>query len=292
MAPVTQNEAELVNDEEYMFARIKAKGYAQLVTNLGNINLELHCDKAPRTCYNFFKLARAGYYDGTHFHRSIKNFMIQGGDPTGTGRGGKSFWGADFKDELAAKQSLSERGVLAMANRGPNTNSSQFFILYRAAKHLDGKHTVFGRVVGGLPVLSKMESVPTDDSDRPTQNIVIKNVAVFVDPYVEFSNRLERKLEHEKERDALSSGKRQRTEAEEEQLERETTTWFGTRVAGSAKGATGSNDGSLHGDRPVRAIGKYMKKPLFDGPAREASGTSTTGKAKERAHAFGDFGSW
>ncbi|KAJ2503395.1 cyclophilin peptidyl-prolyl cis-trans isomerase Cyp8, partial [Coemansia sp. RSA 2052] len=109
MSPVTKNEADLINSEEYMFARIKAKGYARLVTNVGDINLELHCDLAPRTCYNFIKLAQSGYYKGTKFHRSIKNFMLQGGDPTGTGRGGKSYWGGDFKDEIGKKLSHSER---------------------------------------------------------------------------------------------------------------------------------------------------------------------------------------
>ncbi|KAJ2546863.1 cyclophilin peptidyl-prolyl cis-trans isomerase Cyp8, partial [Coemansia sp. RSA 1933] len=99
VAPVTQNESELVDSEEYMFARIKDKGYLRITTNLGALNIELFCPRAPRACYNFIKLSKAGYYNDTSFHRSIKNFMIQGGDPTGTGRGGKSFWGAVFKDD-------------------------------------------------------------------------------------------------------------------------------------------------------------------------------------------------
>ncbi|KAJ2259689.1 cyclophilin peptidyl-prolyl cis-trans isomerase Cyp8, partial [Coemansia sp. RSA 451] len=224
VAPVTKNESELIDDEEYMFARIKSKGYARLVTNLGDINIELYCDKAPRTCYNFIKLATSGYYNGTKFHRSIKNFMLQGGDPTGTGSGGKSYWGTAFKDEFGKKLSHSERGVLSMANRGPNTNTSQFFILYREAKHLDRKHAIFGRVVGGLPALSKMEAVPCDDNDCPKKDIVISKVSVFVDPYAEFAQRQARKVEHQKNQEDLALGKRQRTVAEEEQLERETTT--------------------------------------------------------------------
>jgi peptidyl-prolyl cis-trans isomerase-like protein 2 len=93
--------------------------------------------------------------------------MIQGGDPTGTGRGGESIWGKPFKDELNSKLLHSERGILSMANSGPHSNSSQFFILYKSAQHLNYKHTVFGRVVGGLEVLTLLEKVPVDDDDRP-----------------------------------------------------------------------------------------------------------------------------
>lgn len=96
-----------------------------------------------------------------------RNFMIQGGDPTGTGRGGESIWGKPFKDELNSKLVHSGRGVVSMANSGPHTNGSQFFILYKSAKHLNFKHTVFGMVVGGLTTLSAMEKVPVDDDDRP-----------------------------------------------------------------------------------------------------------------------------
>ncbi|KAJ2747568.1 cyclophilin peptidyl-prolyl cis-trans isomerase Cyp8 [Coemansia sp. BCRC 34301] len=299
VAPVTNNEVELINSEEYMFARITTKGYARLVTSMGDINLELHCDLAPRTCYNFIKLAQSGYYIGTKFHRSIKNFMLQGGDPTGTGHGGKSCWGGDFKDEVAKKQSHSERGILSMANRGPDTNNSQFFILYRAAKHLDGKHTAFGRVVGGLPVLSKIEAVPTDGSDRPEQDIVIKNVAVFVDPYAEFSKRLERKLEHEKGMQELSAGKRQRTFAEEEQRERETTTWFGTKVASAVSApdpsaASEGREASYSAKSSTRTVGKYLTKPQFEN-RRSAAGTGTAISDKDKAtggQAFGDFANW
>ncbi|KAJ1731108.1 cyclophilin peptidyl-prolyl cis-trans isomerase Cyp8 [Coemansia biformis] len=295
VAPVTRNESELVDSEEYMFARIKDKGYVRLVTSLGDINVELHCDKAPRTCYNFIKLAQSGYYKGTVFHRSIRNFMIQGGDPTGSGRGGKSFWGAEFKDEIAKKLAHSERGVLSMANRGPDTNSSQFFILYRAARQLDGKHTVFGRVVGGLAVLGKMEAVPTDDSDRPQKDIVIADVKVFADPYAEFARRLERKLEHGKESEALALGKRQRTAAEEELHERDTTTWFGTKLP--SRSPAPSTAGGNSAAAPVasaRGVGKYMKRPALEDPAAASAADGARGSAKAAGagYAFGDFSSW
>ncbi|KAJ1966040.1 cyclophilin peptidyl-prolyl cis-trans isomerase Cyp8 [Dipsacomyces acuminosporus] len=295
-APMTKNESEVIGEEEYMFARIKAKGYARVATNFGDLNLELYCDKAPRTCYNFIRLALSGYYRGTKFHRSIKNFMIQGGDPTGTGRGGKSFWGSDFKDEIGKKYSHSARGVLSMANRGPNTNSSQFFILYRAATHLDGKHTIFGRVVGGMPVLSKMEAVPTDDSDCPEADIVIKDIRVFVDPYDEFTKRLERKLEHQRDSEDLAAGKRQRTEAEEEQHERDTTTWFGTKLPSKTSLSTAGNSSgsSTSGISSSTGVGRYLKCPSF-AAAKNPSQTNTnaqTSKKAARGYAFGDFSGW
>lgn len=164
------------------------KGYVRLRTNLGDLNLELHCDSVPRTCENFLTLCGVGYYDGVAFHRSIKNFMIQGGDPTGTGkrvrgsgrgcgwllvrlsllkcragprRGGESIYGKTFKDEINTGLKHAGRGVLSMANSGPHTNGSQFFITYKSAPHLDGKHSIFGRVVGGLETLAAMERVPT-----------------------------------------------------------------------------------------------------------------------------------
>ncbi|KAJ2306392.1 cyclophilin peptidyl-prolyl cis-trans isomerase Cyp8, partial [Coemansia sp. RSA 2705] len=265
VAPVTANEPELIDEDEYMFARIKSKGYVRLATSLGDLNLELHCDRAPRTCFNFVKLARAGYYDGSKFHRSIRRFMIQGGDPTGTGRGGKSCWGAPFKDEVVAGKRLShrERGVLSMANSGPDTNTSQFFITYAPARHLDGKHTVFGRVVGGLPVLAQMEAVPTDAADRPQTDIVISKATVFVDPYAEFAKRIERRAEHQRSQDALAQGKRRRTAAEEEQLENETTTWFGTKVRSQGSAHRTGDDTGDSGD----GVGKYLKKTKLEIPA-------------------------
>lgn len=108
---------------------------------------------------------------------ACRNFMIQGGDPTGTGRGGESIWGKPFKDELNSKLVHSGRGVVSMANSGPHTNGSQFFILYKSANHLNFKHTVFGMVVGGLTTLSAMEKVPIDDDDRPlVRNLIINSL--------------------------------------------------------------------------------------------------------------------
>ncbi|KAG4103040.1 peptidyl-prolyl cis-trans isomerase-like 2-like protein [Neocallimastix lanati (nom. inval.)] len=195
----TKNEYALFDDEEYMFKHIKDKGYCSIKTNYGDLNLELNCKAAPRTCYNFIMLSKKGYYKNVIFHRSIKHFMIQGGDPTGTGRGGESIWKKEFPDEFKSNLSHKGRGVLSMANHGKNTNGSQFFITYRSCTHLDNKHTIFGKLVGGLEVLSKLEAIPTDDQDRPLQEIKIKDVVVYVDPYEKFQEELKSKEEQKKE---------------------------------------------------------------------------------------------
>lgn len=148
LTPQTKQEREVLNEEDVMYDDIKRggtsnKGYVRLTTNFGPLNLELHCDKAPKTCYNFLTLCRRGYYTDTIFHRNIPGFMIQGGDPSGSGRGGESMWGKTFADELnvTGAHKHTARGVLSMANRGPDTNGSQFFITYAAKPHLDKKHT-------------------------------------------------------------------------------------------------------------------------------------------------------
>uniref|UniRef100_A0A8C2C678 RING-type E3 ubiquitin-protein ligase PPIL2 n=1 Tax=Cyprinus carpio TaxID=7962 RepID=A0A8C2C678_CYPCA len=168
MAPATTNEADAISDDAVRYQYVKKKGYVRLHTNKGDLNVELHCDKVPKAGENFVKLCKKGYYDGTIFHRSIRNFMIQGGDPTGTGTGGESYWGKPFKDEFRPNLSHTGRGILSMANSGPNTNKSQFFITFRSCTYLDRKHTVFGRVVGGLETLTAMENVESDPkTDKP-----------------------------------------------------------------------------------------------------------------------------
>jgi len=145
---------------------------ATLHTNHGPIELELHDDDAPTTVENFRKLAGDGFYDGVIFHRVIPDFMIQGGDPTGTGSGGPGY---SFEDEF--NQHKVVRGALAMANAGPNTNGSQFFIVTtEAAPWLDGKHTVFGKVTSGMEVVDALEGLPTDGRDRPTEPATIETV--------------------------------------------------------------------------------------------------------------------
>ena len=145
---------------------------ATLHTNHGPIEVELHDDDAPKTVENFRKLAADGFYDGVIFHRVIPDFMIQGGDPTGTGTGGPGY---QFEDEF--NDNKVERGALAMANAGPNTNGSQFFIVTaEACPWLDGKHTVFGRVTNGMDVVDEIENVDTDANDKPRDDVTIERV--------------------------------------------------------------------------------------------------------------------
>jgi peptidyl-prolyl cis-trans isomerase B (cyclophilin B) len=145
---------------------------ATLHTNHGPIELELHDGDAPKTVENFRKLAADGFYDGVIFHRVIPDFMIQGGDPTGTGTGGPGY---QFEDEF--NDHPVARGALAMANAGPNTNGSQFFIVTAdACPWLDGKHTVFGRVTSGMDVVDTISQVQTGAGDRPSEDVVIERV--------------------------------------------------------------------------------------------------------------------
>ena len=145
---------------------------ATLHTNHGAIELELFPDDAPKTVQNFEELARKGFYDGVIFHRVIPDFMIQGGDPTGTGTGGPGY---TFEDE--PNDHKVERGALAMANAGPNTNGSQFFIVTaEACRWLDGKHTVFGRVTSGLEVVDTISQLPRDPRDKPREPATIERV--------------------------------------------------------------------------------------------------------------------
>ena len=145
---------------------------ATLHTNHGPIELELFEGEAPKTVENFRKLAEDGFYDGVIFHRIIPDFMIQGGDPTGTGSGGPGY---SFEDEFNDHRVV--RGALAMANAGPNTNGSQFFIVTAdACPWLDGKHTVFGQVTDGMDVVDTISALDTDPADRPRESVVIERI--------------------------------------------------------------------------------------------------------------------
>jgi peptidylprolyl isomerase len=149
-----------------------------LHTNSGDITLKLYPKAAPLAVKNFVGLAKRGYYDGTIFHRVIKGFMIQGGDPTGTGRGGTSIWGKEFKNEYAPNLVFDRPYLLAMANRGPNTNGSQFFITVAPAPWLNGGYTIFGRVIKGQKVVDAIDRVPTGPGDRPLKEQKILKVTV------------------------------------------------------------------------------------------------------------------
>ena len=143
-------------------------------TDRGPIKVELAQDKAPLTVANFVNLARRGFYDGLNFHRVINDFMVQGGCPEGSGRGGPGY---RFEDE-ANNGLRHDRGVLSMANAGPNTNGSQFFITLGPTPHLDNRHSVFGEVVEGMDVVKKIGAVPTGRQDRPVKDVVINKVTI------------------------------------------------------------------------------------------------------------------
>ncbi|GJJ08795.1 hypothetical protein Clacol_003014 [Clathrus columnatus] len=246
--PHTASSTALWDEEELMFDAIanppkgkgkekdvgKRRAYVRVITTLGggSLNIELYCEKAPKTCYNFLMLAKAGKYDNCLFHRLIPGFMIQTGDPTGTGSGGESHWGTPFRDEFDAKNAAKHdgRGIVAMANKGPGTNGSQFYITFREAPHLDDKHTVFGKLVGGESVLDALEKLPRKDkTDRPAKQ----------DPFEEYKTRLTRKLAHQ-------------TEAEPQEIqpkERDDMNWFGVKLAPTADAVIGNGDGG---------VGKYL----------------------------------
>lgn len=160
-----------VNDNEMLVAVIK--------TNMGTMELELFAKQAPMTVKNFVGLAMDKYYTGVTFHRVIDNFMIQGGDPTGSGAGGESYFGGKFKDEFHPSLLHDKPGILSMANAGPNTNGSQFFITLVPTPWLNGKHSVFGQVINGLDVLKNIGKVQTTKPfDKPVSEVVMESVTI------------------------------------------------------------------------------------------------------------------
>ena len=151
------------------------KNTVVLETTQGVIEIKLMPEAAPKACENFRALVEKGYYNGLIFHRVIKDFMIQGGDPTGTGRGGSSTWGKPFEDEFKKGVAFDRKGILAMANSGPSTNGSQFFITTVPTPWLNMRHTIFGEVVSGYDVVEKIENTPVGAGDKPvTEQKIIK----------------------------------------------------------------------------------------------------------------------
>lgn len=156
-----------------------ANPIAVIQTSQGVIEIELRPDIAPKTVENFITHSKNGYYNGTKFHRVIKKFMIQGGDPKGNGTGGESIWGKAFEDEFSRKALFSKPGILAMANSGPNTNGSQFFITTVPTPHLNWKHTIFGYVIKGMDIVTKLENVETSyRGNKPTTNQIVKKITI------------------------------------------------------------------------------------------------------------------
>lgn len=287
LTPATSTERATLSDEEYMLKprRIKFKGYARFSTNLGDLNIELYPEYAPKAVWNFIQLAKKGYYKDVRFHRNIKNFMIQGGDPTGTGKGGQSCWAPKtFEDEFEGPLVHDARGVLSMANKGKDTNTSQFFITYRAVPHLNRKHTIFGRVVEGADTtLRRLEGVEVDEKDRPVEDCRIEGVVVYVDPFEEF---LKQRSEAEAE-EARREEVRRQGGAEDERV-----TWTGKRVRA---------DGRVEGASEAPGVGKYLaqakQKALQRGEEEvvgewEGEEEPATKRAKKGAGGFGNFEGW
>ncbi|KAG6878625.1 hypothetical protein C0993_001148 [Termitomyces sp. T159_Od127] len=274
----------LVKQEELMFEDIsnpvkgkgkekdvgKRRAYVRLVTSLGggSLNLELFCEKAPKTCYNFLMLAKAGKYDNCLFHRLVPGFMIQTGDPTGTGAGGESYWGTPFRDEHDLKGAAKHdgRGVLAMANKGPATNG--------ATPHLDKKHTVFGKLVGGEGILDLLEKLPLKEgTERPAKSVRINEVVIYQDPFDDYKKRLANKLAKK------AQSKEVNADTSSEKKETDEINWFGVKVGSDSASAAGSG-----------GVGKYLH--LKRSPVTMASCGAADEQRKKRKTGFGDFSGW
>ena len=160
-----------------------------LHTDIGNIKIELYCEYAPKSCENFLALCASNYYDNCVFHRNIKGFMVQTGDPTNTGKGGQSIWGKNYEDELDERIKHSKRGIVSMANKGPNTNGSQFFITYSKQSNLDMKYTIIGHVIDGMETLDELEKIPVNEKTfRPEYDIQIKSVTIHANPIADVAD--------------------------------------------------------------------------------------------------------
>lgn len=283
LTPHTSATLASLSDEEYLLkpGRVRQKGYIRLRTSLGDMTIELYPEYAPKACWNFVKLTQKRYYDGILFHRNIRNFMIQTGDPSGTGRGGTSIWGKPFQDELNGPLKHDTRGTVSMANKGRNTNTSQFFVAYRAATHLDRKHTIFGKVVEGLDVLKALEEAPVDSHDRPIKEIKLLEAICFLDPFEEFLKQQQEVQEAEKEK---------RTRRGDDPLD-DRTTWTGKRIR---------DDGSVE-EKKASGVGKYLKKSLSgqgnkkEGRSEDWSPSDVQRPPQKKAKTggeFGNFASW
>jgi len=236
---VKQQMKELTDEEvrQIRWRQVKGSGkkaYVRFKTNYGTLNLQIHCDLVPQTAHSFLTHCESGYYNNTEFHRMITSFMIQGGDPKGTGFGGESAWGGKLKDEFKKNLRHDMRGILSMANSGPNTGGSQFFITFGPQPDLDDKHTVFGELVGGNETLNKVEMVAVDGKDRPLKAIRISKIMIWKNPF------------HDPLPQELTEIQKKQQE-EEERAEADRGEWW-------------SNPGTLEAAMMDNSVGKYLKK--------------------------------
>ncbi|XP_054713358.1 peptidyl-prolyl cis-trans isomerase-like 3 [Uloborus diversus] len=155
-----------------------------LHTDVGDMKVELFSEQCPKACENFLALCASDYYNGCLFHRNIKGFIVQTGDPTGTGKKGTSIWGKKFEDELKDEIKHNARGMVSMASNGPNTNGSQFFITYAKQPHLDMKYTLFGKVIDGLETLDELEKLPVNPKTfRPLTDTRLNSITIHANPF-------------------------------------------------------------------------------------------------------------
>ena len=298
------NTSREATSEEILAARFKVmkkmkkKGYIHMITNLGRLDIELHCDIAPRTTTNFLGLAKAGKYDGSIFHRSIKDFMIQGGKPKNIKKKNdmESLWGKDaFPDEFDDRLTHSGRGILSMANSGPNTNKCQFFITFKSCHHLDRKHSVFGRVIKGHDVLSSMESIPTEKkTDKPLQQIHIVSIDILSNPALEAEESEHMRIE---KAIALRESKQQNPKSKNMFRQENEKKRKQVKISDACKNNTNTID--------AQQIGKYLPKNKFhiwesqddvskhvvDTSEQDKGVISRLPKAPQKT-VFGNFSSW
>ena len=276
------------------------KGYVSLdIQQFGSLNLELHCDIAPRTCENFLHLCEKGFYDGVKFHRNVPNFMIQGGDPTGTGKKGFSIYGETFKDEFGLQKGVlrhKERGVVSMANKGKDTNNSQFFVTYgKNLTHLDGKHTIFGRVVGGLKVLDRLEDIEADEknSEKPSVDVVIEKTTVHQNPWTKMEKEYEDGVARGAQREttaAVKTNTEKKLEEEEEEEEKK------KRMMDPKRFGTGAGIGRYVSGSTANVNATFTTKEeeeeVEEEERRRRSKKAKVVSTKKTGGGFGNFDNW
>ena len=301
MAIARENKARLATQDEIITSqceqlkRLKKKGMIRMFTNKGAMDIELHCDIVPRTTMNFIQLVEKGEYNDSKFHRSIQNFMIQGGKKPGVKDGGSSIWEKPFADEFDDRLKHEGSGVVAMANSGPATNGRQFYITYKSCAHLNRKHSVFGKVVGGLEILRRLEQIPTNkESDKPLETIKIENMEILDNPVSEaLEIERERILKTKAEKRTLDQS-RKATPADEKSS---------VTVKKSLPKAADSAD---NGPSPT-VVGKYLKVGKDKKKGKKAAKRSKSESNADTANgdigvsrlppppkktSFGDFSGW
>ena len=260
----------------------KEKGYVRMITNHGDLLLELHCDIAPRTCTNFLGLCEAKAYDGTSFHRLIPGFMIQGGKAT-VGEDA-SLWGPAFQDEFDDRLKHTGPGRLSMANAGPGTNKRQFFVTFKSCTHLDRKHSVFGEVVDGQALLEKLQKLQTDKKDRPLEAVTIVKMEILVNPANEAADLEQTRIQG-------------LVEARNAGGERKTAMRTG-RIKSTVKTTT-----TTSGDGKSSIIGKYLPANVLASTTSETQenegelfstlpASAGKSRAAPNANKFGNFSGW